>query len=77
MAGNTTEPPVIVTSEERPHPALRKLGRACIALVRWQRGELDGTTSPSGTSTAPDISTTPTTAAPVTEAASETGVAHG
>lgn len=37
MAENTTEPPVRVSGEERPHPALRKLGRACIALVHWQR----------------------------------------
>ncbi|MGH8542067.1 MAG: hypothetical protein ACREX3_00120 [Gammaproteobacteria bacterium] len=29
--------PVRVTGEKRLHPALRKLGRACIALARWQR----------------------------------------
>jgi hypothetical protein len=26
--------PVNVTAEERPHPALQKLARACIALAR-------------------------------------------
>jgi len=28
---------VQIIGEQRLHPALRKLGRACIALVRWQR----------------------------------------
>jgi hypothetical protein len=29
--------PVIVTAEERAHPALQKLARACIALARQLR----------------------------------------
>jgi hypothetical protein len=29
-----SEHPVIVTAQERTHPALRKLARACIALAR-------------------------------------------
>ena len=33
-----TDRPVIVTGyEERPHPALRKLARACLALTRHLR----------------------------------------
>ena len=31
------EPRIKVTAQERLHPAIRKLGRACIALTRWQR----------------------------------------
>ena len=37
MADTSHGEPVRVTGEQRLHPALRKLGRACIALVRWQR----------------------------------------
>lgn len=37
MTHYPSEDPVRVTGEERLHPALRKLGRACIALARWQR----------------------------------------
>ncbi|MEJ7743100.1 MAG: hypothetical protein WKF73_11420 [Nocardioidaceae bacterium] len=37
MAHQPSDAPVRVTGEERLHPALRKLGRACIALARWQR----------------------------------------
>ena len=37
MAHQPSDVPVRVTGEERLHPALRKLGRACIALARWQR----------------------------------------
>ena len=36
MEENTTSP-VHVTGEKRPHPAVRRLARACIALVLWQR----------------------------------------
>lgn len=85
MAENTTEPPVTVTGEERPHPALRKLGRACIALVRWQRGELDrmanAPTTPSATG---DEASDPhgrsrrsTATAPETDDAGDAGAAHG
>ena len=37
MTHQPSDAPVRVTGEERLHPALRKLGRACIALARWQR----------------------------------------
>lgn len=37
MQHQSTDKPVRVTGEQRLHPALRKLGRACIALARWQR----------------------------------------
>ena len=37
MTHQPPDAPVRVTGEERLHPALRKLGRACIALARWQR----------------------------------------
>lgn len=39
MNNNQSDKPVHVTGEERLHPALRKLGRACIALARWQRDQ--------------------------------------
>lgn len=49
MADISPQKPVHVTGEERPHPALRKLARACLALVRWQREleqqELSGSTN--------------------------------
>ena len=70
MKLNPSDEPVRVTGEERLHPALRKLGRACIALARWQR-ELqqhppeappDDTASNTGTGTNP-TTTTPTTPA--------------
>ena len=37
MAHQPSDAPVRVIGEQRLHPALRKLGRACIALARWQR----------------------------------------
>ena len=37
MTHQPPDAPVRITGEERLHPALRKLGRACIALARWQR----------------------------------------
>jgi len=40
MAENTTAP-VSVTADVRPHPALRRLARGCISLVRWQRAQPD------------------------------------
>lgn len=42
---------VIVTAEERPHPALRKLAQACLALAKHLH---DGSTAPS--TTAPEHS---------------------
>lgn len=35
----TSDHPVKVTAEERTHPAIRKLARACIALARQLSGE--------------------------------------
>ena len=34
MSEINNNPPVVVTGEERGHPALRLLARACIALAR-------------------------------------------
>ncbi len=39
MADRSHGESVRVTGEQRLHPALRTLGRACIALVRWQRDQ--------------------------------------
>ena len=36
MTENTTAAPMVVGEPHR-HPAVRRLARACIALVRWQR----------------------------------------
>lgn len=30
---------VVVSGEEREHPAVRRLARACIALARWRRSQ--------------------------------------
>jgi hypothetical protein len=41
-----TDPPVIVSGyEERPHPALRKLARACLALARHLRNSPEPSTT--------------------------------
>jgi hypothetical protein len=38
MAKNQSDRPVVVTAaEERAHPALRRLARACLALARQLR----------------------------------------
>jgi len=37
---------VQIIGEQRLHPALRKLGRACIALVRWQREQQQNPVEP-------------------------------
>ena len=34
MSESGSDRPVVVTAEERLHPALRKLARACLALAR-------------------------------------------
>ena len=73
MAHQPSDVPVRVTGEERLHPALRKLGRACIALARWQREQQqrppeappgDAASSSAGTGT---NSTTTTPTAPAQE----------
>ena len=48
--------PVRVSGQERPHPALRKLGRALIALARHQLGI--GAVAEEATVTRPDHTTT-------------------
>lgn len=50
---------VRVTGEERLHPALRKLGRACIALARWQREQQTAPAESPSDSQASDPSNTP------------------
>jgi len=62
--------PVRVTGEQRLHPALRTLGRACIALARWQREQQQrppetppGDTAPSANTGTDSATTTPTTPA--------------
>lgn len=42
MTDTTNNQPLHVTAEERPHPALQKLARACIALARLRRNEGHG-----------------------------------
>lgn len=42
MTDTTNNQPLHVTTEERPHPALQKLARACIALARLRRDERHG-----------------------------------
>jgi hypothetical protein len=37
MSETGSDRPINVTAQERPHPALRKLARACIALARQLR----------------------------------------
>jgi hypothetical protein len=37
MAENSTGDAVRVVGAERPHPAVRQLARACIAMARWHR----------------------------------------
>jgi len=68
MAHHPADRPVRITGEERLHPALRKLGRACIALARWQREQQRPSEAPpddaaphTGTGT---TTTTPTVPAP-------------
>lgn len=54
MADRPHGQPVRIIGEERLHPALRKLGRACIALVRWQREQQQITSTPVTDRTASD-----------------------
>ncbi|MGI9003014.1 MAG: hypothetical protein ACR2GH_15370 [Pseudonocardia sp.] len=48
MHHQSADKPVRVTGEERLHPALRRLARACIALVRWQRAQAEQPTTKPG-----------------------------
>jgi hypothetical protein len=51
MADPTNDQPVRVTGEERPHPALQKLARACIALAQLRLSAKN--TEPRETTTEP------------------------
>ena len=53
MSNHPSKESVRVTGEERVHPALRTLGRACIALARWQRQQ---ETAPADTAPSPPFS---------------------
>ena len=66
MAHQPADRPVHVTGEQRLHPALRKLGRACIALARWQREQQQRPPEASPDDTVPSTSTgtTPITTTP-------------
>ncbi len=55
---------VTVTAEERVHPAVRKLARACIALARFQLGRQPAPGEKSG---AAGAAVSPSTAPPETE----------
>ena len=71
MTHQPSDAPVRVTGEERLHPALRKLGRACIALARWQREQQQRPpNAPSGDAASSNtgIGTNPTTTTPTTPA---------
>lgn len=40
MSESTTADGVRVSGQPHQHPAVRRLARACIALVRWQRTQM-------------------------------------
>ena len=68
MTHQPSDAPVRVTGEERLHPALRKLGRACIALARWQREQQQRPPETPPDDTASNTGTNPTTTTPTTSA---------
>ncbi len=68
MAHQPADRPVHVTGEQRLHPALRKLGRACIALARWQREQQQRPPEAPPDDTASNTGTNPTTTTPTTPA---------
>ena len=70
MTHQPSDAPVRVTGEQRLHPALRKLGRACIALARWQREQQQRPpeASPDDTVPSTDTDTDSTTTTPTTPA---------
>lgn len=61
MSNHPSDESVRVTGEERVHPALRTLGRACIALARWQRQQ---ETAPADTASSPPPRDPPATPPP-------------
>ena len=68
MTHQPPDAPVRVTGEERLHPALRKLGRACIALARSQRELQQRPPEAPPDDTASNTGTNPTTTTPTTPA---------
>ena len=70
MTHQPSDAPVRVTGEERLHPALRKLGRACIALARWQREQQQRPpeVSPGDATSSAGTPTNSTTTTPITPA---------
>lgn len=62
MSNNQSDESVHVTGEERLHPALRKLGRACIALARWQREQRAAAAEQAGSPQKADALEAPRTA---------------
>ena len=70
MTHQPSDAPVRVTGEERLHPALRKLGRACIALARWQREQQQRPPEvpPGDAASSADTSTNSTTTTPAAPA---------
>ncbi len=70
MTHQPPDAPVRITGEERLHPALRKLGRACIALARWQREQQQRPPEvpPGDAASSADTSTNSTTTTPTAPA---------
>ena len=68
MAHQPADAPVRVTGEQRLHPALRKLGRACIALARWQREQQQRPPEAPPDDAAPNTGTGTTTTTPTAPA---------
>ncbi|MCA1702883.1 MAG: hypothetical protein LC808_06270 [Actinobacteria bacterium] len=68
MAHQPADRPVHVTGEQRLHPALRKLGRACIALARWQREQQQRPPEAPPDDAAPNTGTGTTTTTPTAPA---------
>ena len=64
MAHQPADRPVRITGEQRLHPALRKLGRACIALARWQREQQQRPPEAPPGDAAPNTDTGTTTTTP-------------
>ena len=60
MPENTDRPVTVTGYEERPHPALRKLARACLALARHLRESREASqTATAGDQTKPRTETRP------------------
>ena len=68
MTHQPSDAPVRITGEQRLHPALRKLGRACIALARWQREQQQRPPNAPLGDAASSTGTSPTTTTPAAPA---------